>query len=79
MKTAISIPDSLYKKADLVADKMGIPRSQLYAKAVEEFLLNHDDNKITEKLNMIYAKQETSEILDSTLDSLRKVTKNDSW
>jgi metal-responsive CopG/Arc/MetJ family transcriptional regulator len=58
MKTAISIPDSLYKKADLVADKMGIPRSQLYAKAVEEFLLNHDDNKITEKLNMIYAKQD---------------------
>jgi metal-responsive CopG/Arc/MetJ family transcriptional regulator len=38
MKTAISLPDRLYKDAEKAAKSMGIPRSQLFAQALEEFI-----------------------------------------
>jgi metal-responsive CopG/Arc/MetJ family transcriptional regulator len=38
MKTAISLPDILYEKAEKTALYMGIPRSKLFSMAVEEFI-----------------------------------------
>jgi metal-responsive CopG/Arc/MetJ family transcriptional regulator len=45
MKTAISLPDALYREADRTAKQMGIPRSRLFAQAVEEFLNRHKREK----------------------------------
>ena len=49
MKTAISLPDTLYEDAEKTAKSMGIPRSQLFAKALEEFINHHKKESITEK------------------------------
>ena len=38
MKTAISLPDRLYEEAEKTAQSMGIPRSQLFAKALKNTL-----------------------------------------
>ena len=51
MKTAISIPDELFVSAEKMAKKLGIPRSRLFTRAIEEFLENHSKEKITKKLN----------------------------
>lgn len=56
MKIAISLPDTLYEDAEKTAKSMGIPRSQLYAKALEEFINRHKRESITEKYNEIYFK-----------------------
>ena len=53
MKTAISIPDDLFNLAETTAKKLGIPRSRMFARALEEFIQNHSDQSITEKLNKI--------------------------
>jgi metal-responsive CopG/Arc/MetJ family transcriptional regulator len=53
MKTAISLPDTLYEEAEKTAKSMGIPRSQLFAKALEEFINHHKRENITEKYNEI--------------------------
>jgi metal-responsive CopG/Arc/MetJ family transcriptional regulator len=80
MKTAISLPDALYADAQKIALSMGIPRSQLFAKALEEFIVHHKKEAITERLNAVYRNgDQNSEILDSSLESMRKLTKNDSW
>ena len=82
MKTAISLPDSLYQEAEVTARNLGIPRSQLFAKAVEEFIKHHQREAITEKLNSVYSKIgeiEESHISLSGLESIRELTKNDSW
>jgi hypothetical protein len=55
MKTAISLPDSLYEAAEKTAQSMGLPRSQLFAKALEEFIQHHNSERITEKLNDVYS------------------------
>lgn len=83
MKTAISLPDQLYKEAEKTAKSMGIPRSQLYAKALEAFLDHHTQKNVTEKLNEIYGNTGIESDFVSTeatgLEALREVTKNDAW
>jgi hypothetical protein len=61
MKTAISLPNTLYEKAEETASYMGIPRSQLFAMALEEFISNHNGKMITEKINEIYEKVDKTE------------------
>lgn len=60
MKTAISIPDTVFQQAEKAAQQLKMTRSELYAKAVAAFLERHHAQSTTEKLNEIYA-QEISE------------------
>ena len=54
MKTAISIPDSLFTDAEITAKQLGLARSQLYAKAIKEFIEHHNKDQITKKLDSIH-------------------------
>ncbi len=80
MKTAVSLPERLYKDAEKAAKSMGIPRSQLFAKALEEYISHHKRDRVTEKLNEIYKNSNIeSDIEESSLESIRELTKNDAW
>jgi len=82
MKTAISLPDTLYEDAEKTAKSMGIPRSQLFAKAVEEFINHHKKESITEKYNEVYSQissNDVSKIESVSIMNLRELTKNDTW
>jgi metal-responsive CopG/Arc/MetJ family transcriptional regulator len=57
MKTAISIPDSVFEAAEKLANRVGVSRSQLYTKAVKEFLKEHQNELVTKKLNEVYSKE----------------------
>jgi metal-responsive CopG/Arc/MetJ family transcriptional regulator len=77
MKTAVSLPDELFRKAEATARRLRVSRSALYAKAIEEFLENQRRTSITERLNEVYS-QSTAKV-DSglhraQLKSLRKGT-----
>ena len=54
MKTAISVPDDVFKSADEVAQELGISRSELYSNAVAEYLAKHRAADVTAKLNEVY-------------------------
>lgn len=54
MKTAISIPDPVFRSAESLARRLGVSRSQLYANAVAEFVARHRQGKVTEKLDAVY-------------------------
>lgn len=82
MKTAISIPDDLFSAAEATARRMGIARSQLFAKAVEEFISNHDRGEITSQINEVLENQNVS--LDPNLTAMQVATllqdsENESW
>ena len=55
MKTAISLPDTLFRSADGLARRLGMSRSRLFATAVAEFIAKHRADKVTERLNDVYA------------------------
>ncbi|MBD2198923.1 MULTISPECIES: ChpI protein [Calothrix] len=78
MKTAISIPDSLFEAAENFAKRMGLSRSELYAKAIQEYLKAHSGDRITEQLNAVYAEEDSS--LDPLLVQLELQTlSEDTW
>jgi len=61
MKTAISIPDTLFKEAERLTKRLRIPRSQLYAKALEAYLQRQRSKGIKEALDEVYS-TESSEL-----------------
>src|SRR5918996_2611777 len=54
VKTAISLPEPLFERADAFARQQNISRSQLFARAVEEFLRRHESQALLEALNRVY-------------------------
>ncbi len=65
MKTAISLPDSVFEQAEALAQQLGISRSELYTKALQAYLKRYNRDQILLKLNQVYA-EESSE-LDSVM------------
>lgn len=59
MKTAISIPDSVFKTAERFARHRKLSRSALFTQAVKEFLHRRNSEDVTERLNLIYAAEES--------------------
>lgn len=60
MKIAVSIPDPLFEAAEQVARRLGLSRSQLYARAIERFLADDPDDEVTARLDEVYASQASS-------------------
>lgn len=81
MKTAISIRDEIFEAAERTAARMGISRSELYTKAVEEFVSRHSDERITEKLNAVYGDDDSASALDRNLERLQflSLPPDDEW
>lgn len=55
MKTAVSIPDETYRKAEKVARRLRLSRSQLYARALQSFVEPLLKEEIVKALDRIYA------------------------
>lgn len=78
MKTAVSIPDSLFDSAERFARERGMSRSELYATALREYLNEHRAQWITEKLDEIY--EEEPEGLDPVLSRVQDLSlPKDAW
>ena len=60
MKTAISLPDTIFADADALAQRLGVSRSELYARAVEEYVAKHRHEDITDRLNQVYDTEEAA-------------------
>jgi Holliday junction resolvasome RuvABC endonuclease subunit len=62
---------------------MGIPRSQLYARAVSEFIQRHKREEITQRLNDVYERMEnqiTPELpTEPSVETMKELTRNDTW
>jgi metal-responsive CopG/Arc/MetJ family transcriptional regulator len=56
MKTAVSIPDDLFRLAEAAARRMQISRSQFYARAISELLNRHQESAVTDRLNEFYSR-----------------------
>jgi metal-responsive CopG/Arc/MetJ family transcriptional regulator len=78
MKTAVSVPDELFRLAEVAARRLRVSRSQLYATAVSEFLNRRQGGEVTERLNEVYSRRPAK--VDSALHraQLSSIEK-DSW
>ena len=69
MKTAVSIPDKVFRKAEALAKSLEISRSELYTSAIATFVAEHDEAGVTERLNEVYPQQ--SSALDPVIEQLQ--------
>ena len=71
MKTAISIQDDIFEAAEAAARELRISRSELYARAVREFVARHSRANITRRLNRIYEDNAEAFALDTRLAEMQ--------
>jgi hypothetical protein len=78
MKIAVSIPDSIFAEAEGLAKRLRLPRSKLYARALGEFVANHEPDRVTELAN-----KAADELVDEAQSLLRAgartVLKHTDW
>ena len=78
MKTAISLPDDLFRLAEATARRLRVSRSELYAKALAEYLTRQTESAITERLNDVYSQSPAK--VDSALNRAQlRTLEKDNW
>lgn len=55
MKTAVSIPDDLFAEADALAKDLRTSRSDLYSRALREYVARHSPDRVAEALDALFA------------------------
>ena len=81
MKTAISIRDDIFEAAERTAKSLGMSRSELYARAVAEFIEQCSGDRVTERLNEVYGDDGSSSDLDEALAAFQfhSLSAEDKW
>jgi predicted DNA-binding protein len=79
VKTAISLPDKLFYKADQLAKQQGISRSELYKKALEDYVeKQYSKEAIIENLNRVYG-EDPGELDPAFRAVVRRMFENNEW
>ena len=61
VKTAISMPERLFKELEAAAEEMQLSRSKVFALAVKDFLRGRENRRILEQLNRVYGEEPDEE------------------
>lgn len=69
MKTAVSIPDGIFQRAENALRGLGMSRSRLYATALQEYLDRHSELDVVERLNDVHGRLQ--EVLDPLLQEIQ--------
>jgi len=78
MKTAISIPDDLFRRADELAGRLGKSRSELYREALADYVARRDTGAVTAALNEI-ADEVAADRAGFGDRAARRVLERDEW
>ena len=72
MKIAVSMPDELFQQAEVMAQRLNMSRSQLYATALAEFVEHRNHQSITDRLTAVYATESSK--LDPVLHRMQSAS-----
>lgn len=62
MKTAVSIPDDVFAEAERLAKRMKRSRSEIFSRALAEYVARHTPDRVTDAMNRTLA--EVNELTD---------------
>jgi len=55
MKIAVSVPDDVFEEAEQLARRMKRSRSEVYSRALAEYVARHAPDRVTEAMNRALA------------------------
>ncbi len=53
MKTAVSVPNEVFERAERLAKRLKVSRSELYSRALREYLALHSPDEVTQALDAV--------------------------
>ena len=79
MKTAISIDEDLFKKAEKLSSKLRVSRSQLFAQALEYLIERSETLEVIQRLNEVYGQKQPDDevVLKAGKRKMKRVV--DKW
>jgi antitoxin MazE6 len=78
MKTAISIPDEVFEEAERLAAELRTSRSELYSRALQEYVARHAPDRLTEAMNRVI-EEVGSDIDEFSRRAARRVLEQVEW
>jgi len=78
MKTAVSIPDELFKGAERLAHRTRKSRSQLFSDALREYIARHAPEDVTEAMDRVCGDLGTSPD-EFVAEAARRVLEQSEW
>ena len=80
MKTAISIPDEVFKRAERVAKRMKKSRSELYSDALAEYLNKREPSEVTSAIDAVLdAEKQEDASHNFVAESARRLLEGSEW
>ena len=78
MKTAVSIPDDVFRQAERLARRTRKSRSRLFSEALREYVARHSPEDVTEAMDRVCAElgDQTDRFLSS---AARRVLERSEW
>lgn len=79
MKTAISIPEPIFKLAERTAKRLGMSRSELFTRAVEQYVSAERDARITASYDEAFSDTGTDDITEFRRAAARSTVAAIQW
>ena len=76
MKTAISLPDELFQKAERLAKNTRKSRSEVYREALAEYVARHDGEAVTESWDNVLAEDQSDPFVEA---AARRTLEQSEW
>lgn len=78
MKTAVSVPNEVFEGAERLARRLKVSRSQLYSRALREYLARHSPDEVRQALDALCADLDTG-VDDFVGEAGRRVLEGADW
>jgi Arc/MetJ-type ribon-helix-helix transcriptional regulator len=79
MKVAVSIPDEVFADAEQLVAELGTTRSDLYRRALEEFVGRHAPARVSAQLERALEELGSPEVDEFTRRASRRVLLRSEW
>jgi predicted transcriptional regulator len=78
MKTAVSIPDDLFRRADALASRLGKSRSEVYREALADYVARREPGAVTRALDEL-AEELAADGAGFRAEAARRTLEHSEW
>ena len=80
MKTAISVPDETYAQVERSAERLGVTRSEFYARAARYYLEHLERQSLTDEINAaLELAGDDDSVATAVAAGRRRLSRPDEW
>ncbi|CBE68538.1 MAG: ribbon-helix-helix protein, CopG family [Candidatus Methylomirabilis oxygeniifera] len=79
MKTAVSVPDEIFKRAERLAKRARMSRSRLFSEALREYVARHAPEEVTEAMDRVCVELGDATADEFTAAAARQTLERSEW